>query len=242
MLGSLADALLGLLFPDRCVGCGRAGALLCRSCQSTIRLYPPAQLNTPRMRTSLPHVDDIAVAFVFEGALREAIHALKYTRLRRTAPLLGALLSTYTQRHSFPGDALIPVPLHHRRLAERGFNQSTLLANHLGRTHQMPVIEYLVRQQDTEHQVQLDVQARRANVEGAFVWAGNTPPPRRVIIVDDVLTTGATIDACAVALRNAGADEVRAVALARSLPRPASSYSVHSSHSPPFSSRAPRGS
>lgn len=217
-LQSLADTLLGLLFPDRCAGCSRVGSLLCDSCRATLRPYPAnrhaAAANIAGRR---PLLDQAAVAFYFEGPLREAIHCLKYDHVQRMAAPLGDLLAHYMQQYPLPADAIIPVPLHPRRLAERGFNQSELLARRLAALHGLPILAAgLARRRDTAHQVGLDAQARRENVRDAFVWAHNGPPPARVLLIDDVLTTGATLGACAHALRAAGTREVRALVLARS--------------------------
>jgi ComF family protein len=214
---SFTESILDLLFPDRCVGCGRFQSLLCPSCVAKLR---PGSHNG-RLRTGnhiyAPLLDDALVAFVFESPLREAIHALKYQRKRRIAVLLGDLLATYLRSHPLPThvDALIPVPLHPRRLTERGFNQSELLAQRLAQLSGIPLLTVgLVRSRDTRQQVGLDAHERHENVKGAFSWQRRKPPPARVLLIDDVLTTGATMDACAYALRAAGAHEIYALALA----------------------------
>jgi ComF family protein len=157
------------------------------------------------------------VAWVYEGALRQAIHRMKYSRMRRVAAPLGDLLADHLRANPQPADVLMAVPLHAGRLAERGFNQSAELAARIARRSGLPLLPGLERCRDTGHQASLGRAARRGNVEAAFVWAVYAPPPERVLLVDDVLTTGATLAACADALRAAGTREVRAVALARSL-------------------------
>lgn len=212
MLGSLTDKVLGLIFPDRCAGCGRVGALLCPSCCATLRPYPASE------RLHLHGIDEVRIAFIFEGALRQAIHQLKYQRVRRMAEPLGTLLASHVHAHPLPSDALIPVPLHPHRLRERGFNQSELLAHGVAQAcGTLLHTAGLVRSRNTAHQMELDFLARQENVRGAFVWHSPSPPPVRVLLVDDVLTTGATMSACAEALRAAGTREVRALVLARSL-------------------------
>jgi ComF family protein len=208
---TLLDRLLDLLFPDRCVACGAAGALLCPRCRATLRPYPP--------EAPPAGLDGVAVASLYGGVLRTAIHAMKYRRMRRVAAPLGDLLAEHLLAAPQPADALMAVPLHAGRLAERGFNQSEELAVRLSLRCGLPLVPGLQRCRDTGHQASLGRRARRGNVEGAFVWAVHAPPPARVLLVDDVLTTGATLAACADALRAAGTREVRAVALARSLAR-----------------------
>lgn len=215
---TLTDKVLGLLFPDRCAGCGRTGSLLCERCCASLRPYPAQRYAlSSRKAGQSSLLDQIAIGFVFEGALREAVHTLKYNRVRRMAGPLSELLAQHLRDHPLPADALVPVPLHARRLSERGFNQSELLAQHLAARTGVPCMHNgLLRSRDTPHQVGLDAQQRRENVRAAFVWQSSTPPPQRVLLIDDVLTTGATLEACAETLRRAGAREVGALALARS--------------------------
>lgn len=207
-LTRLYEALLELVFPDRCAACGGGGGLLCPRCRAGLRPYPP---DAPT-----PGLDAMAVAWLYDGTVRRAVHALKYRRRRRAAGALADALAASLGPP--PADALIPVPLHPGRLAERGFNQAEELALRLGRRWRMPVCTAgLERDRDTGHQARLSRAERQTNVAGAFVWRGAGPPPARALLVDDVLTTGATLAACAAALRAAGSREVRAVALARSL-------------------------
>lgn len=219
MIQSLADKLLGVLFPDRCVGCGNLGDLLCSACRATLRPlpHPPRSLTHVRADGNDVSLNETRAAYVFEGPLREAIHALKYDRVKRIAPILGDLLSDYLQTHAMPIGAIIPVPLHKQRLAERGFNQSELVAQRLAETCGKPLlVKGLFRKRDTAHQVGLDAQERKQNMYNAFVWRGSSAPPPRVLLIDDVLTTGATLNACAQALKAAGSREVRALTLAQS--------------------------
>lgn len=218
MLRSITDQVLGFLFPDRCAGCGRSGSLFCAVCRSQLHPYA-ARKHLSLGSAATPALDDARVAFVFEGPLREAIHCLKYTRIRRVAEPLGDLLAEHLCENPLPSDGLVPVPLHPKRLAERGFNQSELLGQRIARAANLPLIARgLVRRRDTAHQVGLDARARQENIQGAFDWRFSEPPPARVLLLDDVLTTGATLNACAEALRAAGVQEVRALALAGSQP------------------------
>ena len=150
-----------------------------------------------------------------EGAIRDAIHALKYRNLRAAAPTLGRLLANWLESTPVPGEALVPVALHNRRLRDRGYNQSALLAKEVGKRTGLPVIEdVLVRTRDTPPQVSLSREERVRNVEGSFACVGNAQG-RRFILVDDVVTTGSTMSACASALRAAEASSVWGLALTR---------------------------
>jgi ComF family protein len=161
-------------------------------------------------------VDGIRAPFLMQGALREAIYALKYRGLRAAAPQLGRLLAQHLAGRPIPGDVLVPVPLHPNRLRRRGYNQAALLAREVARLTGLPVREeLLVRQRDTPPQVQTATrEQRRSNVLDSFAVTGDV---RRlaVVLLDDVTTTGSTFSAAAGALKAAGAASVWGLALAK---------------------------
>jgi ComF family protein len=149
--------------------------------------------------------------------IREAIHQLKYQNLRALAEPLAQLLSDYLETNQIPGEVLIPTPLHQKRLRERGYNQSGLLATELGKLTGLPVIaDCLIRQRPASPQARTQTVAeRRSNVSDAFSCPDNSVRDRAVIVIDDVTTSGATLNACAVALKAAGAISVWGLTLAR---------------------------
>jgi ComF family protein len=209
---SLLDTFLALLFPDRCAGCTRMGTLFCPNCCAALARYPG------RLRRMPAGLSDMRIAYIFQSPLREAVHQLKYRRVRRIAGPLGALMAEHMIAHPIAVDAVLAIPLHNTRLAERGFNQAEELARKIANLLDLPLIDTgLTRVRATEQQARLDARARAENMRDAFAWHG-VAPPRRLLLVDDVLTTGATMGACAIVLRDAGAEAVHGLALARSRP------------------------
>jgi len=220
--------LLTLIFPERCTGCNQLGSLFCDECQRKVQFvlpplcplcgYPSSEnLVCPQCQRSPLAIDGIRSVAFFEGSLRQAVHAFKYQGLRTLAVPLARMVSACWQREPLPADAIVPVPLHRHRLRERGYNQAGLLAQVLGRESNLPVYEgWLVRAKATSPQVELDAWARKENVAGAFQCRQpEAVEGRRVLLIDDVCTTGSTLESCSLALRQAGARSVWAFTLGR---------------------------
>jgi len=190
--------------PPLCPKCGRpqSSAMLCPNCLSW-----------------QAEIDGIRSPFRFDGAIRQAIHELKYRNLRALAVLLAQLLSDYLVSNPVPGEVLVPVPLHHKRLRERGYNQSSLLAQQLGKLANLPVVDdCLVRQRHAPPQARTStVDERRSNVANAFFCRDRRLEGKQVLLIDDVSTSGSTLDACARALKEAGATTVWGLVLAREI-------------------------
>ncbi len=192
--------------PPLCPGCGKpqASGILCPVC-----------------RQRQTEIDGIRSPFRFAEVIREAIHQLKYRNLKAISPCLAALLADYLQSSPLPGEALVPVPLHPRRLRERGYNQSSLLARELGKITNLPVIEgCLIRIKEAQPQVRTaTVEDRRKNVTDAFKCQNGKVRGKQIILVDDVCTSGATLESCASALKSGGATSVWGLTLAREIHR-----------------------
>jgi len=157
---------------------------------------------------------DAAFSFgSFEDELRELIHLLKYGRVRTLARPLGNLLALALP-HTEQFDVVVPIPMHWLRRWRRGFNQAELLANEIGRRASVPVCRLVRRVKATGPQAGLTNAKRRANVAGAFRVVAPAAG-KRILLVDDVLTTGATAAACAAALKRAGAKRVAVLTVAR---------------------------
>ena len=184
---------------------------MCDDCWTSLRL-------APRLldQWHADHGVDWACAVDrYDGRMKEVIHALKYERRRSIARPLGELMRLTGARILRDADVVVPVPLHPRREYQRGFNQADDLARHLG----VPVIPLLKRVVFTQSQIELPKEERHRNVKDAFAFAPDSrsliPDPRVVVLVDDVSTTGATLDACARVLKGNGVKEVRALTAAR---------------------------
>jgi len=151
--------------------------------------------------------------------MRQAIHQLKYRNLRALAEPLAKLLNDYLTTNPIPGEVLVPVPLHQKRLRERGYNQSSLLAKELGKLTNLPVVDdCLIRQRHAPPQARsATVEERRSNVAGAFVCRDHRLQDKQVLLIDDVSTSGATLDAGAAALKATGATSVWGLVLAREI-------------------------
>jgi len=203
------------------------GVWLCTECLDQIpRVEPPfctccggvviANGLCTRCRTSPLRIECIRSVVYFEGVLRKAVHQLKYSGRTAMAGPLGDLMTAYWMQNPMPADVVVPVPLHAARLRERGYNQAALLAREMaGRVGLVVDEQTLIRQRATAPQVELNARQRKENVRDAFRCSGNGLAGKQVLLVDDVCTTGATLDACAVALYEGGARGVQALTLAR---------------------------
>jgi ComF family protein len=204
------------LRPPWCVRCGDATA-------DGLEPREPGALCS-RCREGPRYFEEARSAGLHEGSLRELIHAFKYRRRRALAEPLARLLLRVGGDVLSDADAVVPVPLHPWRAFERGFNQADDLARGLG----LPVWRVLRRHRHGVPQAQLPADRRLANVEGAFRprahmgWrpGGHDLRGRSLVLIDDVMTTGATLDACSAALLEAGARTVRALTVARAVARP----------------------
>lgn len=216
----LVDALL----PPACASCGRPGQMFCLDCRGAIKWVrePVCQLcGRPvdgrlcqACRASPPAAQSIRSATYYRDPVRRLIHRFKYEGLFALGEPLGQLMVEAWPSWQRPVDLVLPIPLHSRRQAERGYNQSELLVKEMCRRLHWPSDKKaLSRVRRTRPQLGLTADERRANVHGAFV----ADPPRvegkRVLLIDDVCTTGSTVTAAAIALHEAGALSVMAYCL-----------------------------
>jgi len=195
------------------VECGTRGAWLCPACVDQIVFFEPPW---PPFLDEIHPLQGLRSAAHLSGPLRQAIHRFKYGGLRALTPVLGEILCDCWDAEPWPVEVIVPVPLHAQRLRERGYNQSALLARELGRHTGLPVVEgTLQRITPTPPQVGLHAAERAQNVRGAFRCRDGALAGRRVLLVDDVLTTGATLCACAEAALAGNAGAIWGLTLAR---------------------------
>lgn len=228
LLRELGTRALDLLYPPRCVACGRFGPWLCAPC--TAKLAPasgPGRCphctaawtganNCPRC-VSWDAIDGASAAYEMHGVARAVVHGLKYRHALALAPLMAADMAPLRQARPF--DGVYAIPLHVSRMRDRGYNQSQLLLDALGWPAGPGTLR---RRRKTATQVGQHLTERRRNVREAFAYDGPPLTGMTIALVDDVITTGATINECARILREAGARRVVAFAYTRANYDPAS--------------------
>jgi ComF family protein len=226
LLSRIAEPLLDLVFPPSCAGCNREGAFLCTDCEADLpRLEAPfcRTCSDPGPRslcewcssTTQPF-DGITAPYRWNGAVQQMVYALKYRGVRASAPRLAEFMAAHLSNTSISADLIVPVPLHRRRERKRGYNQSELLAKGIAERTGIPVAtSVLTRTRDTRPQVTMkNPDERRENIAGAFECVGDVAG-KHVLLIDDVVTTGATIAACSTPLRAAGVTSIWALSMAR---------------------------
>ncbi|MBI5665641.1 MAG: ComF family protein [Nitrospirae bacterium] len=230
----MLNNFLNALFPETCPICRRPAsdhktAPVCTECWQSIRPYTGAKCRKcGRPLTSdasticgdclqdEPAFESARSFGLYEGALRKALNLLKYHNvIRLSKPLSDILLRIETPRV----DAVLPVPIYKKRLRQREFNQSALLAKHLAKgTGSTLVLDSLVKMKDTKPQVGLSSNERRENMRNAFgIQNREAIEGKDILLIDDVSTTGATIRECSKVLKKAGAGSIHALTLAHGM-------------------------
>ena len=218
---SAAASVLDVALPPACAGCGEEGLALCPRCRRALdaRLSLPAGVPMG-LPSALPMlIAQLEWSAPFSGPVRAALHGLKYAGERRLTEPLAAPVAARWRVAGVGGEVLVPVPVHAERARRRGYDQAVLLTIDISRRLQMRWLPALERTRNTAPQFDLGRRARRANVAGAFAVRGSREAAlvrdRWVVLVDDVVTTGSTLTACAEALYAAGAIAVSAMTVAR---------------------------
>lgn len=228
------------IFPPECVGCGREGTLLCSDCRHTLVyasqntcIYCGAELAERGICSrcaQIPHaITELRYIAGYQGVLREAIHRLKYEGDLGIALELAEMMALIVAAIDWKPDLVMPVPLSEKRKSQRGYNQAAMLAFPLSLKLGLPLNSRdLVRIHETRSQVFLSFNERQENVQGAFLADPKAVKDKTILLVDDVFTTGATINAAAEALVKAGSRQVYAITAAKALRRQTVSESPES--------------
>lgn len=221
---SFIDTIIGKLVPHACLGCAREGSLLCRDCEQSLAAVNPVcfQCATPgvnglicescRLHNTLQAVHAVTV---YEGVAKELVRHLKFAGAQAAARLMVRQMNAHLP--DTPRDALVvvPVPTATSRVRERGYDQAKLLARELAWQRRLPYLDCLARSGQA-HQVGSSRGARLSQIEGAYrVKKSRHLKGTTVLLVDDVMTTGATLTAAARVLQQSGASHVEAIVFAR---------------------------
>jgi ComF family protein len=220
---------LDLIYPPTCCNCGKVGFYLCPDCLSQIRIihdkvciYCGELISRTdiclKCKKQKPKYKALRSWGIFKGPLRKVIHSLKYQRNLGLGDYFAHFMSQVLNDQGWIVDIIVPVPLNKERLKERGYNQAEILSKPLAALVNKPYRpKSISRIKNTSTQVGLSLKERRQNVKDAF-WADKQEIlGKNIFIIDDVATTGSTLDACALALTNAGAKEIYGLTLARAI-------------------------
>lgn len=225
--------ILDLLYPPRqkCCICGRPGApAACSVCMASLDylqgitcLHCGKQLNEQYQGSSCPdckagrfHYDRAYSCFAYSGMGKELIYKLKYEGKTQLSGVIAALMEERLRNERPAADAVVPVPIHENKLRARGFNQSYLIAKELGKRLGKPLADCLIRTKDTTEQYNLDRTQRQLNINGAFSvkLMYNIDKFKNILLVDDIYTTGSTVNECSKVLKAAGAGKVYVITAA----------------------------
>ncbi len=202
------NACIDLIFPPCCAGCDRVDQFWCERCQLTLESLPIQNV----IKQDVASIAFVAATGTHDGILRKAVQGLKYRNVRQLGEELGIRLAATARMQEWTIDIMIPVPLHADRLKQRGYNQAQVICEYAAEQLELPCVpQALKRERYSQSQVGLSAKERKENVADAFSAAPNLVSGNTVLIVDDVCTTGSTLNECAQALIAAGARQVYAL-------------------------------
>jgi len=217
------------IYPPRCVGCGQPDSIWCEACRKSVQEITSSfcpKCGYPRNEAEIcrgcdrycPQFTSVRSWSVYEKSVKEAIHALKYQNNLSVGSIFCESLVAVILREGWKPDAIVPIPLSKVRMKERGYNQAAILAYPVSLRLGVPMFQNLIqRTKTTESQVHLNHYERMANLQNAFSARYTHHKFRKVLIVDDVITTGSTINDCARAILESGAEEVYGISVARAV-------------------------
>ncbi|MDD3480884.1 MAG: ComF family protein [Patescibacteria group bacterium] len=225
MFSKLKNSIYDLLFPPYCISCTQVGSFLCPKCSKEIvRLsvqYCPFCRKPIRNGQTCPDCKEghhltgcVAYGYYKNPILKEVIHNFKYEGVTSLSDILAPYLCGLVREEKIKFDIVVAVPITIKRLNDRGYNQAEILARKVAQELKETYFEGLKKQKETKPQVGLKRRERISNLRGAFLVEGSVKA-KRILLIDDVLTTGSTLDECARVLKKAGAKEVYGLVLAR---------------------------
>ena len=218
-----------LLFPSRCLICKRISReVICSDCFSKISLIKGPICNVcgsplegkglcHKCRTSLPYFSKARSYALYEGVIRTAIIRFKFEKRRNLGIFLGKVLGKFILELKWDIDFIVPIPLSKERLRSRGFNQSEILATEASKILGIPMSLGLIRIKETKPSIDLNVEERLDNINRAFLLSDTNLKGKKILLIDDVYTTGATTNEASKTLVERGIKEVKVVTLAREL-------------------------
>lgn len=209
----ILDYLLEILFPKRCISCNSSSDWFCQKCISTVEFLDDNFIPPP------PYLSAVIAIAKFKGSLKEAIHAFKYESVKELGHALGDLAIQHLSDNCLNfvrRRIVVPVPLHKWKLVDRGFNQSLILGERIAQRLNLVINKnVLIKTRSTSNQVDLKKEERKNNLKGAYkVTNPSAIKNKRILLIDDVLTTGSTLSECAKTLKKAGARDVAGLVLA----------------------------
>jgi ComF family protein len=235
-LKRIKDFILDLIFPKECLGCKKENTYLCFACREKIELNKKFKCALCHHQTSKGRIcpaccTESSLLALWLAAdynnelLQNLIHNLKYSYVEELSEVLADLMIKYLEQHNILIDfglnkdntVIVPVPLHRKRYLSRGFNQSDLLAQKIANYYKLSKFDLLLRKRNTLSQINLNRNARQANVKDAFILNNyrNLDNTKKIILIDDVVTTGSTLNECAKVLSQNGFKEIYALVIAQ---------------------------
>lgn len=225
-LQHLTAKLLDWIYPPQCVSCGAPGSLFCRDCRS--RLLPVGEHYCTKCGKPLKKGQSCRLCarseflfrasrapYIYEGPAAALIKKLKYDGCLDLVPILTELLYAFWQGLGWDADLIVPVPLSEKRRAQRGFNQSEMIGAAFSKKTGIPMVPgALMKIRHTARQVGLNAEERRENLSGAFAAEELMVKGKRILLLDDVMTTGSTFAECSAVLLKAGAGSVDCLSVA----------------------------
>ncbi|MBQ6504467.1 MAG: ComF family protein [Flexilinea sp.] len=218
--------VLNWIYPPACVSCGKPGALICEECLSKLPAVGEhfcTHCGKPLMKNhfcslcgkSSFRFQSARAPYLYDGPVSAMIKKLKFSGMLSLVPILSQYLTEYWQNLGWEADLIVPVPLSRSRQAQRGFNQSELIARQFAKSTGIPCEgRALMKQKHTREQVGLNADERRQNLIGAFAAEPAFIRNRQILLIDDVMTTGSTFAECSAVLLDAGAKSVNCLSVA----------------------------